>query len=280
MKKVLVAVLAALILCGPAWARRHDNYPLHPGSAGPRVAALQWLLGGHRPNVFTKVKGTYKGKPSGYFGANTSKAVYAYKYRIGYPTRYLTAKRKYQAGNYFIELLLGKRHRTKEMVALAARRVSGLVEPGVSPMALKLRLLAVSQLGVTESPWGCNCGPHISYSVNRYPAYEASTGAYYAAWCASWIQWLLWQSGYGRIADNSAGVLYIENWAQRHGYLSAKPHVGSLVAYLDDGGHIGMVMKVTASGYSEASGNSDNRVQETWHPWNYRLRVFINLPGI
>jgi hypothetical protein len=243
------------------------------------VAALQWLLAGHKPNIFTKVKGTYKGKPNGYFGENTAKAVYAYKWRLGYPTRYLTKKRKYQAGVLFVDLLLGKRHRTKEMVALAARRLQQ-VEPGISDRAQKLRTLIQSQLGVSESPWGCNCGPHISYSVNQYPAYEASTGAFYAAWCASFVQWALWQSGYGRIADNSAGVLYIENWAQYHGYLASKPHVGSLVAYLDDGGHIGVIMKVTASGYMEASGNSGNAVRETWHPWNYRLRVFINLPGI
>ena len=59
MKKVLLAVLAALLLCGPASAGRHDALPLHQGSAGPRVAALQWLLAGHRPNVFTKVKNPY-----------------------------------------------------------------------------------------------------------------------------------------------------------------------------------------------------------------------------
>lgn len=279
MKRGLVAaVLAALVVCAPAQATRHDRLPLHPGSAGPRVAALQWLLAGHRPNVFNKVKGTYKGKPNGYFGTRTARAVYAYKYRLGYPARY-NRKARPVAGSYFFALLLGRKHRTKEMVALAARRLK-LVVPGATPMALKIKALAISQLGVTEQPYGSNRGPRISYPVGSRPSYQAATGAYGAPWCASFDQWLLWQAGYGRIASDSAGVYFIEDWARAHGFLNSKAKVGSFVAFLDDGGHIGYVTKVLGSGYVTVEGNSRNSVRQVFHPWNDRLRVFINLPGV
>jgi hypothetical protein len=273
-------------------SKRHDLYPLHIGSSGPNVCELRYLLRDPAPkqNVFhVHVKGTYKGPlcskkhpELGYLGRSfATTGIYAYKYRLGYPSRY-NSKAKPIAGKAFINLLRGRAHRTKEMVALAQQRLR-LVESGMTAMAAKIKALEVSQLGVTENPWNSNGGPHISYpwpTHGGYPSYQSATGAYWAAWCASFQVWAFHQAGYGWIGDRSAGVLYIEDWARRHGYLASKPHAGSLVAYLDDGGHIGFIARVTASGYSEISGNTSNAVHETWHPWNYRLRVFINLPGV
>lgn len=285
MKSVLLAALAAVLLAMLAQAgARTDAWPLHIGSRGPRVAAVQWLLSGHCPNKFAprcggKVKPTLGTYTKGIYGTKTLAAARAMKYRLGWPDPYW---RDGKTGPYFIEIMEGKRTRPIKWVALAQQRLL-LVEPGISPMATKIKALAISQLGVSEYPSNSNRGPCISYPCSRNtprPSYQASTGQYNVAWCASWIQWLLWQTGYGRIADRTAGVLYLETWARWHNFLSAKPHVGSLVTYLDDGGHVGVIMRVTASGYVEASGNSHNAVRETWHPWNYRLRVFINLPGI
>src|SRR4051812_20706141 len=85
---ILAVLAAALFVPGHAAAAGcNDNWPIHAGSCGPRVADLQWLLGGHRPNVFTEVKQTFKWKPNGAFGARTKSAVTAYKYRIGYPRK-------------------------------------------------------------------------------------------------------------------------------------------------------------------------------------------------
>lgn len=281
MKRALLAAVAVVLLMpGTALAKRHDQLPLHLHSAGPRVAALQWMLAGHKPNVFRKVKGTYHGKPSGYFGAATAKALYAYKYRIGYPMRW-NLKNHPQAGGKFFAFLEGKKKWPKGFVAAAAHRLQAVV-PGATPMALKIKDLEVAELGVTEQPLGCNCGPRISYAPTwwHFHAFQYFTGAYDAAWCASFQQWGFAEAGYGTFANHSAGVLYIEQWAQYHGFLSAKAKVGDLVAFLDDGGHIGFITKVLGSGYVSLEGNSSDRVQEVYHPWNDRLRVFIDLPGV
>jgi hypothetical protein len=70
---LLVAVAASLTLAAPSLAARHDSLPLHPGSAGPRVAALQWLLAGHRPAAYRF--GYLHTRPTGYFGRRTKVAL-------------------------------------------------------------------------------------------------------------------------------------------------------------------------------------------------------------
>lgn len=273
---ILLAVIATFTPAATAATRP----VLHVGAADARVCGVKWMISGphgHRPNVFT-VRGTYT-RPlhpgCNYAGKTWGAAVAAYKYRLGYPKRFV----KPVAGPYFFALLRGSKHRPLLWVALAQRRAKPIIA-GPSAFALKIRALALSQLGVHEIPDNSNRGPRISYTSGGFGPYQGSTGAYGAAWCASFVQWLLQRVGYGTIADRSAGVLYIEGWAHARHFVQAPVRVGSLVAYLDDGGHIGVVTKVTASGYVEVSGNTSNAVRQTWHPWNYRLRVFINLPRI
>ena len=282
------ALLGTLLAIAPAQAARHDTLPLHAGSYGERVAGLQWLLAGHRPNVFTKVKPTFRGKPNGALGARTKHAIVAYKFRIGYPGRGQCGARMTllvpTAGHLFFDLLEGKRQRPICWVALAQQRVQ-LVVPGASRAALAIKALELSQLGVREVPDGSNRGPCISFTcrlgaLGAFGPYQGATGQFGAAWCASFQQWAFNAQGPGTFADRSAGVLYIESWAQKHGYLNAKAKVGSLVAFLDDGGHIGYVTKVLASGYVTVEGNEGNAVKQVYHPWNDRLRVFIDIPGV
>lgn len=290
MGRTLAVLLAAssLLLAGSAAAKsptvpRHDGYPLHAGSHGQRVQDLQWLLGGHRPYVFSKVKPTYRWKPNGAYGARTKHAVKAMKYRIGYPAAGQCSHKRSTvtdtAGSTFTLILEGKLQRPICWVAVAQLRIQ-LVEPGVSPAAWKIKELELSQLGTAEIPAGSNRGPRISYTSAGYGPYQGATGAFGLAWCASFQQWAFSTVTGATFADRSAGVLYIEAWAQRHGYLNAKAKVGSLVAFLDDGGHIGYVSKVLASGYVALEGNSGDAVRQVFHPWNYRLRVFINIPGV
>jgi hypothetical protein len=288
----LIALLAATALSAPASAAvRHDAFPLHAGSTGTRVAAAQWLVSGHRPNVFTKVKPTLKHYTPGVYGARTKSAVVAYKFRIGYPAKgqcgAKTTTLVPTVGRYFFDLLEGRKQRPICWVALAQQRVQ-LVVPGASPLALKIKAWEIDQLGTHEVPDRSNRGPRISYAPAGWPfaPYQAATGAYGAAWCASLQQDAFEIAGAGTFADRSAGVLYIEAWAHDHGYLNAKAKVGALVAFLDDGGHIGYIVKVLASGYVTVEGNAGGsrfhggQVMQVYHPWNDRLRVFIYLPGV
>jgi hypothetical protein len=276
LKRALLCAAVAALLIVPA-----ANAAYRPGQAARAVCGVKWMISGphgHKPNVFTKVHGTY-GRPlrpfCNYYGPTLARAVRAYKFRLGYPMRYVRPV----IGPYFLDLLQGRRQRPLRWVALAQRRATPVVS-GPTLRALRIKALELSQLGVHEVPDGSNRGPRISYGSGGFGPYQGATGAYGAAWCASFQVWAVHAAGYGWVGDRSAGVLYIEGWAHARGYIQATAKVGDLVAYLDDGGHIGYVVKVTASGYVEVSGNTGNAVRETWHPWNFRLRVFIALPGI
>jgi len=288
VKTLLIAAAGALALASPAAAARHDNLPLHHGSSGVRVAALQWMLAGHRPNVFTKIKGTFVGKPTGYFGARTGHATFAYKYRLGYPAKYNSEKRPV-AGPYFFALLRGTKVRHTTWVALAAARVKA-IEPGFTTLALKVKAYEVHLLdvGVQEQPVGSNRGPRISYSVGNDPALQSATGAYGVAWCVSTQQTVFKYVGYGTFADDTAGVYYAVDYARQRNWLSAKAKVGALIAFIDYGrsgripgtGHMGYVTKVTASGFSYIAGNDADGVHERFIDFGSRTYVFIYLPGL
>jgi hypothetical protein len=82
---VAFATAAALFsIASPALAAPAPAFPLHPGQHGPRVAALQWVLAGHKPAAYRY--GFYKGKVDGRFGPSTAAALKATKWRLGYPT--------------------------------------------------------------------------------------------------------------------------------------------------------------------------------------------------
>jgi peptidoglycan hydrolase-like protein with peptidoglycan-binding domain len=251
---------------------RHDNLPLRIGSSGPRVAGLQWMLAGHKPNVFTKVKGTFSGTPNGYFGPATAKAVTAYKYRIGSPGRYLTPRLGPIAGSDFLALLHGKK-RPISWVAIAAKRLQ-LVVAGSTPLALRIKAVEISQLGASES-YGYNRGPVVD-QYSRY--FGLPLGL---AWCEIFQQWAFAHGGFRPpFGNRSFAVFYTVDWARNHGYLNAKAKVGALAAFLGDSGHIGYIVKVLASGYVTIEGNYNNRVTQVFHRWNDQLRVFIYLPGV
>jgi peptidoglycan hydrolase-like protein with peptidoglycan-binding domain len=279
----VVAVLVAVVSLGvstvaPAAGSSSSSTVLRKGSHGAKVKALQWLLTGHRPNVFTKVKGTFSGKPNGLYGAATDAAVYAYKYRLGYPMS-LNRRGHTVAGPYFFALMRGTKTRPAGWVANAARRLKA-TEPGATPAALRIRTLLTSQLGVTERPDGSNRGPRISYSVGSTSSYQSSTGAYGAAWCVSFTQWAFHRVTGRYFGDRSAGVFYVVGWARPRNYLHARPKVGAIVAFMDGQGHMGTVVKVTASGFVSIEGNASNRVLERFHSLGDRRPVFIYLPGV
>jgi hypothetical protein len=296
LRPALIACLVGLVLAVPVPAHaaaRPDAWNLHPGSHGPRVVALQWLENGGKPYAFTEVKPTFKYATNGSFGARTKAATTAMKFRIGYPRKgQCGAKADLvvpSTGPQFFAILKGKQKRPACWVALAAARVRAIVAAQPSKTALAVKAWEISQLGVNEQPYGSNRGPRISYSADGVTAYQASTGAYGAAWCVSFQQAAFIQVGYGRFADGTAGVYYAADYYAARNMTFAKPKVGSLVAFITYSsrgyrvpgtGHMGLVVAVQANSFTYTAGNDSNGVREHTISDGSRPYLFIRLPNV
>jgi hypothetical protein len=264
---------------GPVSALGTPASLLQLGSAGPRVAGLQWLLGGHRPSAYLGVS-TYQGKPTGAFDEPTAAAVVAMKKRLGFP------RLEPVAGRDLLEILTGKRARPLGYLVRATRLLAEekQIAADSEPTRCANRLIDVerSQLGVHEVPLGSNDGPQVH-------AYQEATGAYRAAWCASFQAWAYrlthvgfpssWDGFIGATRSDSAGVFAIVRNAQARGWLRAKPRPGFLVAFMDRLGHIGLVERVFYSGILSIEGNASDSVLRRWHPYGSRPVVYIAIPG-
>ena len=284
---VISSLIACLLLGSPAVAAAHtrtDAWNLHhsttvaKSSRGPRVAELQYLLRDPRPpqNVFTKVKGTLKPRTFtvGLDDHPTAAATVAYKFRIGYPARGQCGKRtntwrSTQVGPYFIGLLRGAKQRPACWVAVAAKRIAAAV-PGATPLALHLKSLELSQVGVSE--------PLAYYRYNYYFHL-----AYGLPWCAIFQNYALEHVGHSRLgASNPFYVPSIIDWGRAHGYLSARAKVGEFVLYYGDISHTGYVIAVDPKTgfYWTVEGNWANRVAQVNHSPYDHLHYFLAVPGI
>lgn len=303
---ILIAIVAALFALGftaPAHAAScNDRWELHPGSCGQRVSDLQWLLGGHRPNVFTEVKPTFKHDPNGAYGARTKAAVTAYKYRIGYPRAGQCGAKtdlvNPNVGPQFFAILKGQQKRPACWVSLVSGRLKAIQAGQPSKIALAWRAQLVEWLGVSESyytsrPHYRNTGPCISSSCTwhgkHYAAIQSSTGQYDVAWCVSTQQEVAELVGYGHFANNTAGVYYAVDYYAARNLTFAKPKIGSLVAFITYNprgqrvpgtGHMGFVAAVQANSFTYVAGNDQNGVREHTIEDGSRPYLFIRLPGV
>jgi hypothetical protein len=281
---ILLAIVIAILAAPTASsAVRHDPLPLRFGSSSPTACGLKWMISGphgHRPNVFTKIHGTYTGNLAykcNYFGPKLAAAIVDYKWRLGYPKKWV----KPVAGRYFIALLRGTTTLPVTWKLNASRRVQA-VEPGATPLALKIKAIELSQLGVTEHPLGSNTGAQVS-------VYQRVTGALGLAWCVSFQQWAFLTAGYGTFADRTASVYYALDYYAAVNLVFAKPKVGALVAFVSydryghripGTGHTGFVAKVTAAGFASIEGNQANGVHEVFHPWQDTGRTWRDVAFI
>lgn len=274
MLLLIAALLSLLVFAAPASAkapRCNESWYLHPGtvttrgSCGQRVKDLQWLLAGHKPNAYTKIKPTFKGDPNGAYGARTKAAVLAYKWRFGYPARLAKSP---LVGPYFFSLLENQQKRPVLWVALAARRLK-TAEAGATPSALKLKRYELTQVGFHEG----------SRQVNSYFDYFHLPRN---------LQWCAIFQGYsmrhvGLLLFQNANPWYVPSiieWGRGHGWLFAKAKVGSFVLYYGDISHIGYVVAVDLFGYSTVEGNWNNQVGHVHHTWTDHLRYFLRIPGL
>lgn len=281
---IFVALIAAADAHGAhaAGPRCGQSFPLHAGSCGPRVKGLQWVEGGHKPNVFNKVKPAFKWQPNGSYGARTKAALHAYRWRLGAPVSQLDNP----VTLHLVYLLEGKAHRPASWVARASSRVRA-VEPGATNAALELKAWELTQVGVEEVPLGSNAGPTVLL-------YQSATGAYRAAWCVSFQQYASLHLGFGTFADATASVYYALDYFAARNLVFAKPKVGALVAFVTydsagrrvaGTGHMGYVVAVGGGGFTSTEGNQANGVHEVFHPWRdtgrtWSTTAFIYRPGL
>jgi hypothetical protein len=222
------------------------------------------------------------------------------KFRIGYPRAGQCGSKadlvNTTVGPQFFAMLEGKQPRPICWVGLAAKRIKGVVVPGATTTALRIKALELSQLGVHEQPSFSSRGPCISFTCNRdghlYGPYQGSTGAFGLAWCASFADWALKSvAGHGFGSSNDAYVPTIAEYAEAHGWLQAKPRVGMFVVFLTAAGqlgsayHIGYVIKLVGSSAVETiEGNATDPygggVHEVYRPFATYHMVYIELPGV
>lgn len=181
-----------------------------PHVRGPRVEHLQNLL---------QQKLWFGGEIDGDYGPLTAQAVYRAKFWLGY------VKPDQVAGDLLVAYLDGSRDTTPKMKALAKKRKDA-DDAQVTPRQ-KFVKMALSQLGVTESPAGTN--------QTKYGAWYGANGV---AWCAIFDTWCGGTSGFGKESFKRgarwAYVPYIlaDAGAGRYGLmLATQPLTGNLATF-------------------------------------------------
>lgn len=140
--------------------------------------------------------------------------------------------------------------------------------------AEKLLAWYKGEVGNREYPLGSNKGVRVSF-------YQSSTGAYGAAWCVSFLQKGLQVLGIPRVADRTAGVFYLVDWARKHGLTRPAPKPGYFVAFMRGQGHIGIVKDVFKNGsFRTIEGNASNMVRGDRIYSKSGPYVFVRVPGI
>lgn len=300
----LVAALAQGLAAAPSASAAPKT--IRVGDASPAVCGVKWMISGphsHRPNIYT-VRGTYT-RPlnpgCNYAGKAFAAAVVAYKYRLGYPTKYL----KPIVGRYLLKLLKGPHDRRPLLwIALAQRRAKPIVA-GPTKLAKQIVAFETAQVGTHETGCSsCNRGSAKGpggYSVDDF---EQHFGLLGQQWCAIFASFAFEHFGvqFAPPPYNRFYVPSIGQWALDHGdalirgrdgtwhkagkaTITAQARVGDLVAFLTSpsaisGYHVGTVAAITAKGYYTLEGNSGDAVRKHWYPWGPALRVFIAVPDI
>lgn len=279
---VSLLLLATVVVTSIRAAVPASRSALHLGDHGQRVKDLQWLLSGGKPSAYSGVRTLDRVDVNGTFGQNTATAVVEMKRRLGFPTRALQPI----AGADLFEILKGQRARPLGYIARATARLADdkqiVADKASSDCAQRLIAVEQAEIGVHEIPDGSNDGARVR-------EYQTATGAFRAAWCASFQAWAYrlthigfpasWDGFIGSTMGDSAGVFAIVRNAQARGWIRAIPKPGYLSAWTDRLGHIGLVERVFYSGFNSLEGNASNSVMRRFHPFGSRPVVFIAIPG-
>jgi hypothetical protein len=217
---------------------------------GQEVKDLQYLLNGH--NVLKQ--DFLPGNADGEYGAITAGAVHSAKYWLGYP---LSQCGGGTAGQILFNLLQGH---TKLPLTYRVRRATRVKSAAKQTLSERVLNIEHGEIGVKESPAGTNSGPRVR-------VYQATTGAFFAAWCASFQWWALITAKFkGRGPINRA---YCPSWVaaayDNQGGLrvvssrDARPGDYSLYDWDNDrvADHIGLLTtRVTLGAFEAIEGNT------------------------
>lgn len=135
-----------------------------------------------------------------------------------------------------------------------------ILVPPPPPVTMNQKIIksAIKEIGVHESPWGSNDGTRVNW-------YQSSTGAYNAAWCASFCSKMAQINGYNGAV--SAGAWYLtDNCGISVTLAHAIP--GDCVS-LDTGeGHVGILLRVnhTLGTVTLIAGNTGDMVKQKDYP--------------
>jgi peptidoglycan hydrolase-like protein with peptidoglycan-binding domain len=230
-----------------------------PHTRGETVKALQYLLNGH--NAFKL--NFHAGNLDGEYGPTTAGAVKRAKFALGYTTKGVNMV----AGDLFLEILSGRKKLSLAMKVRKAVRAKAAAK--IAAQRGSLVNIAARELGNHEIPANSNSGPRVR-------VYQSVTGAYHAAWCASFVSWcLLTQLGKSARKFFPPNPAYCPSWvetarAHRNGLRvisAAEARPGDIVTYDWDGGvadHIGILTSTVSGGVfhtiegNTAFGNDSN----------------------
>lgn len=115
-------------------------------------------------------------------------------------------------------------------------------------------------VGIHEVPAHSNSGPIQQHAAGVH-VIQSATGAYYAPWCVSTVQYI-WRHVLGSTwANKTANAYYLASYAESHGSVIPHPLVGCAVVYHLGAGHAGTVVGLKPGGLFEAiEGNEADRV--------------------
>jgi cell wall-associated NlpC family hydrolase len=193
---LLLAATSGLFYAPAAAAGRHDSWPLHLGSAGPRVKAAQYLL--HRSKVVAPRRGfavhTLQNRPSGWYGPATVQAARDAKWTLGWPVTHIKSRDGGKVGPYFFNVLQGKAARPLPFRIAAGKRAWRRTHKPVYSLSTRQKRVAAT------GRYLANHGPLIHYSqslrftIMRWGLHPPPLTRNVYEDCSSFATTLLWLS--------------------------------------------------------------------------------------
>lgn len=127
-------------------------------------------------------------------------------------------------------------------------------------------------LGVHEIPDGSNNGPAVHQI-------QTVTKAYGEPWCVSFVQYVVHFVTGSSIANDTASVYYLIDYAAKSGWVEERPVVAGPVCYRIGQGHCGIVVQVLADGsFYAIEGNEANAVRLMHRDPHMLSCVFLKPP--
>lgn len=289
---VALAAFAALAVPqGAAAAAKRAplfSHPVHRGSSGKQVRAFKWIAAGHKPSVYGKIHFHLPNTKE--CGRECAKVILGIRWQLGEPvayTKWCPDRTGKQAtfGRRLYLILTGQKPRPVCWIGRAAQRLKVIAtqRAGRAPPCAQRVVVAAKHelaLGVQEQPPGShsNTGTRVRY-YQRHTVLgrQGFTGF---PWCVAFAQTIYVEAGIGEIADGTAGVKYAYAWAQRRGWMRARPVVGAWVSFLRGDGHQGVVTWVSRTFFGTIEGNTSDAVRAHVYRIGQALTVFIAPPCV